>query len=64
MRAVVCHRTELTVEDLPDLTPERGQVLIDVERCGICGSYLHARLHCDETAADVDRKSTRLNSSH
>ncbi|GAA4085708.1 zinc-binding dehydrogenase [Nocardioides kongjuensis] len=53
MRAVVCHRTELTVEDLPDLTPERGQVLIDVERCGICGSDLHARLHCDETAADV-----------
>ncbi|TQK69037.1 zinc-binding dehydrogenase [Nocardioides sp. SLBN-35] len=51
MRAVVCHRTELTVEDLPDLTPERGQVLIDVERCGICGSDLHARLHSDETAA-------------
>ncbi|WP_408897149.1 zinc-binding dehydrogenase [Nocardioides sp. R1-1] len=53
MRAVVCHQAELTVEDLPDLTPERGQVLIDVERCGICGSDLHARLHCDETAADV-----------
>ncbi|MBM0126216.1 zinc-binding dehydrogenase [Pimelobacter simplex] len=53
MRAVVCHRAELTVQDLPDLTPERGQVLISVERCGICGSDLHARLHCDETAADV-----------
>lgn len=53
MRAVVCHRAELTVEDLPDLTPTRGQVLLDVERCGICGSDLHARTHCDETAADV-----------
>ncbi|TNM41966.1 zinc-binding dehydrogenase [Nocardioides albidus] len=53
MRAVVCHRAELSVEDLPDLSPQRGQVLIDVERCGICGSDLHARLHCDETAADV-----------
>lgn len=53
MRAVVCHQAELTVEDLPDLTPTRGQVLLDVERCGICGSDLHARTHCDETAADV-----------
>jgi len=53
MRAVVCHQSELTVEELPDLTPERGQVLIEVERCGICGSDLHARTHCDETAADV-----------
>lgn len=53
MRAVVCHQAELTVEDLPDLTPERGQLLVEVERCGICGSDLHARTHCDETAADV-----------
>ncbi len=53
MRAVVCHRAELTVEDVPDLTPGRGQLLVAVERCGICGSDLHARTHCDETAADV-----------
>lgn len=53
MRAVVCHQAELTVEDLPDPTPERGQILVEVERCGICGSDLHARTHCDETAADV-----------
>lgn len=53
MRAVVCHQAELTVEDLPDLTPTRGQLLVQVERCGICGSDLHARAHCDETAADV-----------
>lgn len=53
MRAVVCHESELTVEEVGDLTPGRGQVLLDVERCGICGSDLHARLHCDATADDV-----------
>lgn len=53
MRAVVCHQAELTVQDLPDLTPSAGQLLLSVERCGICGSDLHARTHCDETAADV-----------
>src|SRR5690349_18493795 len=53
MRAVTCHEGELAVEEVPDLTPARGQVLLDVERCGICGSDLHARVHCDETADDV-----------
>ena len=53
MRAVVCHQSELSVRDVPDLVPTRGQLLLDVERCGICGSDLHARTHCDETAADV-----------
>ena len=53
MRAVVCHQAELSVEEIPDLVPTRGQVLLDVERCGICGSDLHARTHCDETADDV-----------
>ncbi|MEZ0577253.1 zinc-binding dehydrogenase [Nocardioides sp. MH1] len=53
MRAVTCHRAELEVEDVADPVPERGQVLIDVERCGICGSDLHARTSCDETADDV-----------
>ncbi|TYL49923.1 zinc-binding dehydrogenase [Nocardioides sp. BGMRC 2183] len=53
MRAVVCHQSELTVDEIADLTPGRGQVLLDVERCGICGSDLHARTSCDETAADV-----------
>ncbi|WP_460848723.1 zinc-binding dehydrogenase [Nocardioides ultimimeridianus] len=53
MRAVVCHRSELSVEEVPDLAPGPGQVLIDVERCGICGSDLHARVHGDATARDV-----------
>ena len=41
------------MQEVPDLTPGRGQVLIDVERCGICGSDLHARVHGDRTADDV-----------
>ncbi|HWU21585.1 MAG TPA: zinc-binding dehydrogenase [Nocardioides sp.] len=53
MRAVVCHRSELSVEEVPDLAPGPGQVLIDVERCGICGSDLHARVHGDATARDA-----------
>lgn len=53
MRAVTCHEGKLQVEEVADLEPVRGQVLLDVERCGICGSDLHARLHCDETADDV-----------
>ena len=50
MRAVVCHAGELSVADRPDPAPARGQVLIEVLRCGICGSDLHARRHCDELA--------------
>ena len=50
MRAVTVHRGELTVEDVPDPDPGPGQVLVDVTRCGICGSDLHARTHGDATA--------------
>jgi threonine dehydrogenase-like Zn-dependent dehydrogenase len=53
MRAVTCHKGELEVAEVSDLTPTKGQVLLDVERCGICGSDLHARVHCDDTADDV-----------
>ena len=50
MRAVVCHNAELRVENLPEPTPGKGQVLLEVLRCGICGSDLHARHHCDHWA--------------
>lgn len=43
MRAVVCQHAELTVEDRPAPVPGAGQVRIEVLRCGICGSDLHAR---------------------
>ena len=50
MRAVVCHETRLTVRDLPDPEPGEGQLVLDVIRCGICGSDLHARHHGDDVA--------------
>jgi threonine dehydrogenase-like Zn-dependent dehydrogenase len=50
MRAVVCQRAELDVVDLPDPTPAAGQVRLEVLRCGICGSDLHARHGIDEWA--------------
>ncbi|MBA2239635.1 MAG: zinc-binding dehydrogenase [Solirubrobacterales bacterium] len=50
MRAVTCRHAELTVSDRPTPVPGPGQLLIDVERCGICGSDLHARHQCDELA--------------
>jgi threonine dehydrogenase-like Zn-dependent dehydrogenase len=50
MRAVVCQNAELEVVDLPEPTPARGQVRVEVTRCGICGSDLHARHGIDEWA--------------
>ncbi|MEX0426164.1 zinc-binding dehydrogenase [Nocardioides sp. DS6] len=48
MRAVVCHQGTLSVEDVPAPAAGPGQLLLDVARCGICGSDLHARHHADE----------------
>ena len=50
MRAVVCQDTHLTVEEVPDPVPGPGQVLLEVTRCGICGSDLHMRHHADVVA--------------
>jgi threonine dehydrogenase-like Zn-dependent dehydrogenase len=50
MRAVRCQAARLDVVDLPAPQPEKGQVLLEVLRCGICGSDLHARHHCDALA--------------
>jgi threonine dehydrogenase-like Zn-dependent dehydrogenase len=54
MRAVTCQAAELEVSDLPEPELERGQVRLEVLRCGICGSDLHARHHCDELAGVMD----------
>lgn len=50
MRAVACQRAELEVIDRADPTPGPGQVRIEVFRCGICGSDLHARTGSDQWA--------------
>jgi len=50
MRAVTCKAAKLEVVDLPTPTPAPGQLLLQVLRCGICGSDLHARRHANELA--------------
>ena len=55
MKAVVCKDSELSVVDLPEAKPGPGQVLLSVLRCGICGSDLHMRHHCNHMAKLVGR---------
>jgi threonine dehydrogenase-like Zn-dependent dehydrogenase len=50
MKAVTCRSGKLAVEEVGDPVPAPGQLLLRVLRCGICGSDLHARHHCDELA--------------
>ena len=50
MRAVVCRHGELEVADLEERAPAHGQVRLEVLRCGICGSDLHARHGIDAWA--------------
>ncbi|MBJ7385383.1 MAG: alcohol dehydrogenase, partial [Mycolicibacterium sp.] len=48
MKAVSCVHGELSVVDVAAPRPAPGQLLLDVRRCGICGSDLHAKDHADE----------------
>ena len=54
MKAVLCQHGTLSVEELPTPQPARGQLLLDVRRCGICGSDLHAKDHADEMTGLMD----------
>ena len=56
MKAVVCQNAELEVRDVPEPVPERGHVRIEVLRCGICGSDLHAR-HGVDHWAELSRRA-------
>ena len=47
MKALFCHHTKLSVENTTIRQPAKGQVLLDVMRCGICGSDLHMQHHAD-----------------
>lgn len=55
MKAVSCERGTLSVVDLPTPQPAKGQLRLDVRRCGICGSDLHAKDHADELTDVMDR---------
>jgi threonine dehydrogenase-like Zn-dependent dehydrogenase len=55
MKAVACQNAELSVVERPEPTPGKGQVRIEVLRCGICGSDLHAR-HGLDVWADMAQR--------
>ncbi len=50
MRAVVCQSGELSVREIDAPDPGPGQLRLEVLRCGICGSDLHARHGIDQWA--------------
>lgn len=50
MKAVIVTQAELSVGEVDLPAPEPGQLVLDVVRCGICGSDLHARHHADALA--------------
>lgn len=50
MKAVTVTNAELSVGEVDAPKPEKGQLVLDVVRCGICGSDLHARHHADALA--------------
>jgi threonine dehydrogenase-like Zn-dependent dehydrogenase len=52
VKAVTCTDAQLEVVDIAEPVPQKGQLLVEVHRAGICGSDLHARTQCDQ-AADV-----------
>jgi threonine dehydrogenase-like Zn-dependent dehydrogenase len=55
MRAVIRRDKRLVCDEIADLTPGEGQVLVKTLACGICGSDLHA-LHHMEHMIDLSRR--------
>ncbi|HAH87690.1 MAG TPA: alcohol dehydrogenase [Armatimonadetes bacterium] len=37
----VWHNPRLSIEDLPEPSPQPGQVLLEIKACGVCGSDMH-----------------------
>ena len=55
MRSVTCTHSNLNLAETPEPRPGPGQVRLEVLRCGICGSDLHARVGIDEWAEVVTK---------
>ena len=56
MKAVIRRDRRLICDEIADLTPAAGQVLVKTLACGICGSDLHA-LHHMEHMISLSRRS-------
>lgn len=59
MRAVIRRNKQLVCDEIEDLKPDAGQVLVRTLACGICGSDLHA-LHHMEHMIDLTRRAGGL----
>src|SRR3954468_16614207 len=55
MKTVICQNAGLSVVDAPEAEPAKGHVRLEVVRCGICGSDLHARHGIDDWAEQSER---------
>jgi 2-desacetyl-2-hydroxyethyl bacteriochlorophyllide A dehydrogenase len=51
MKAAILRAGQMVVEDIDDLSPGPGQVLVEPIACGICGSDLHTVDHAHELVA-------------
>ena len=56
MRAVIRRNKQLVCDEVAELTPGAGQVLVRTLACGICGSDLHA-LHHMEHMIETSRRA-------
>jgi 2-desacetyl-2-hydroxyethyl bacteriochlorophyllide A dehydrogenase len=56
MRAVIRRNKQLVCDEIADLEPAEGQVLVRTLACGICGSDLHS-LHHMERMVDLGRRA-------
>jgi threonine dehydrogenase-like Zn-dependent dehydrogenase len=56
MRAVIRRNKQLVCDEIAELEPEAGQVLVRTLACGICGSDLHA-LHHMEHMIELGRRA-------
>jgi threonine dehydrogenase-like Zn-dependent dehydrogenase len=60
MRAAILRDGAMVVDDIPDLVPGKGQVLVDVVACGICGSDLHTVDHAHDLVASAEAAGVPL----
>jgi len=61
MKAVVRRNKQLVCDEIEELVPAEGQVLVKTLACGICGSDLHA-LHHMEHMVDLSRRAGGMDS--
>src|SRR5262245_24381015 len=60
MKAAIFRGGDIVVGDIPDPTPQAGQVLVKTLSCGICGSDLHAAKHAPRMVEMSRRVSGRI----